>query len=164
MAYTLGEAAKATGKSKSTLSKAIKSGKISAQKGEDGAFHIDPSELHRIYPPVSTDTAETVEGRTPSNTEETLRIKELEVRLQAAEDRLRDKDDRLREKDEMVSDLRQDRDRWRQQATALLEDNRKEKARLEEERQHSADQAEEHRASGSGKGFFRRLVGRGDTR
>jgi hypothetical protein len=39
MAYTLGEAAKATGKSKATLSKAIKSGRISATKGDTGAFH-----------------------------------------------------------------------------------------------------------------------------
>ena len=34
MAYTLGEAAKAVGKSKATLSKAVKSGRISAFKNE----------------------------------------------------------------------------------------------------------------------------------
>jgi hypothetical protein len=50
MVYTLGEAAKATGKSKATISKAIKSGRISAKKGDTGAFAIDPSELHRVYP------------------------------------------------------------------------------------------------------------------
>lgn len=56
MAYTLGEAAKATGKSKATLSKAIKSGRISAIKGDTGAFQIDPSELHRVYPNCSPRT------------------------------------------------------------------------------------------------------------
>ena len=52
MVYTLGEASKATGRSKSTISKAIKSGRISAKKGETGAFAIDPSELHRVYPAI----------------------------------------------------------------------------------------------------------------
>ncbi len=52
MSYTLGEAAIACGKSKSTLSKAIKNGKISAKKNENGAFEIEPSELHRLYPPA----------------------------------------------------------------------------------------------------------------
>ncbi len=53
MAYTLGQAAKAAGTSKPTLSRAIKSGRLSAQKQDDGSFLIDPAELHRIYPPVS---------------------------------------------------------------------------------------------------------------
>ena len=50
MSYTLGEAAKATGKSKPTIQRAIKSGKISASKKEDGTYDIDPAELHRVYP------------------------------------------------------------------------------------------------------------------
>ena len=40
MAYTLGEAAKATGKSKATISKAIKNGRFSAHKDETGTFCI----------------------------------------------------------------------------------------------------------------------------
>ena len=69
MVYTLGEAAKATGKSKATISKAIKSGRISAQKDKIGTFHIDPSELHRVYPPtVSSEHKETPEA-TPENTD-----------------------------------------------------------------------------------------------
>ena len=117
MAYTLGEAAKVTGKSKATISKAIKSGRISAEKGETGAFSIDPSELHRVYPL-------TVEGKqeeTPSaprlNSKDDGIIKELQARLEATKERLTDKET-------VISDLREDRDRWRQQATALLEDKR----------------------------------------
>lgn len=52
MKHTLSTAAKATGLSRSTISKAIKSGKISASKNESGQYAIDPSELHRVYPPV----------------------------------------------------------------------------------------------------------------
>lgn len=46
-AYTLGEAAKAIGFSKSTLSRAIKTGKLSAHRLEDGSYQIDLSELER---------------------------------------------------------------------------------------------------------------------
>ncbi len=53
MTYTLGEAAKATGLTKPTLSKAIKSGKISAVKNDNGSYTIDPAELHRVFPPAS---------------------------------------------------------------------------------------------------------------
>jgi hypothetical protein len=117
MAYTLGEAAKATGKSKATISKAIKSGRISARKDETGTFHIDPSELHRVYPPtVSSEHKKTPEN-TPEKTDIDGTIRELQVRLEAAHERLSDKD-------AVISDLREDRDRWRQQAAALLTDQR----------------------------------------
>ena len=40
--YTLGQAARATGKGKSTIFKAIKSGKISAEKDDHGRWSIEP--------------------------------------------------------------------------------------------------------------------------
>ena len=120
MAYTLGEAARATGKSKATISKAIKSGRISAQKDETGTFHIDPSELHRVYPPtVSSEHKETPEN-TPEKVDIDGTIRELQARLEAAHERIADKES-------VIDDLREDRDRWRQQATALLEDHRRAK-------------------------------------
>lgn len=128
MVYTLGEAAKATGKSKATISKAIKSGRISARKDETGTFHIDPSELHRVYPPtVQSEPLETP-ANTPQKTDIDGNIRELQARLEAAQERLLDKET-------VIADLKEDRDRWRQQATALLSDHRP-------------------------RGFFRRLFGR----
>lgn len=50
MQYTAGQAAKAVGKNIATITRAIKSGKISASKGTDGAWCIDPAELHRVFP------------------------------------------------------------------------------------------------------------------
>lgn len=47
MSYTLGEAAKAAGFSKPTLSRAIKNGKLSAKRLDDGSYSIDPAELER---------------------------------------------------------------------------------------------------------------------
>ena len=108
MSYTLGEAAKAVGKSKGTISKAIKSGKISAVKQENGSFRIEAAELHRVYPPVSV----TVENErletpkeTPRNTQNSNELIELRVKLEAAEKR--------------ISDLETDKDAWREQARVL---------------------------------------------
>ncbi len=117
MAYTLGEAAKATGKSKATISKAIKNGRISASKDELGIFHIDPSELHRVYPIPSTSEQQETHQKSSANAENESLIRELKARLEAANERLADKES-------VISDLREDRDKWRQQASALLTDQR----------------------------------------
>ena len=49
---TLGQAAKETGISKPSLSAAIKKGRFSAEKQENGQYKIDPAELFRVYPRV----------------------------------------------------------------------------------------------------------------
>ena len=50
MNYSIGQAARAVGKAKSTISRDIKAGKISATRNPDGSVSIDPAELHRVYP------------------------------------------------------------------------------------------------------------------
>lgn len=117
MAYTLGDAAKATGKSKATISKAIKNGRISATKDKTGTFQIDPAELHRVYPPNTTSEHKETLRETHYEQEKSGLIRELQARLEAAHERLTDKE-------ETISDLREDRDKWRQQATAMLADQR----------------------------------------
>ena len=117
MVYTLGEAAKATGKSKATISKAIKNGRVSARKDETGTFHIDPSELHRVYPVTVHSEQKSTPDEPHTNTENSGTIRELQARLEAAQERLADKES-------VIADLREDRDKWRQQATALLSDQR----------------------------------------
>src|SRR6516225_3238545 len=57
MGYTLGQAAKAVGMSKTSILRSIKAGKISAGRDEFGQWSIEPCELHRVYPP--TDDART---------------------------------------------------------------------------------------------------------
>ena len=107
MKYTLGQAATASGKSKSTISKAIKSGKLSAQKQDDGSFAIDPAELNRVFPLENTETVSSERSRTPQETpENTIEIAVLRAKLEAAE--------------RQVEDLKSDRDHWRQQANRLL--------------------------------------------
>jgi hypothetical protein len=43
------QAAKATGKSKSSISRAIETGRLSANRN-GGRFEIDAAELHRVFP------------------------------------------------------------------------------------------------------------------
>jgi excisionase family DNA binding protein len=53
MPLTLAEAAQATGLNRSTILRAIKSGKISGARDENGAWAVEPIELHRVFPPAS---------------------------------------------------------------------------------------------------------------
>src|SRR3954447_1948903 len=50
MYLSLRAAAKEAGIAKTTVIRAIRSGKLSAQRDETGGWAIDPSELHRVYP------------------------------------------------------------------------------------------------------------------
>lgn len=105
MSYTLGQAAKATGLSKPTISEAIKKGRISARKNESGVFEIDPAELHRVYPPLasysSKEDAQAEHFLTPNIT---AKIMVLEAKLNALGEL---KDQIAAERD----DLRTERDR-----------------------------------------------------
>jgi hypothetical protein len=47
--HTIAQAAQVTGKNRSTLLRAIKTGKLSAHKQDDGSYLIDSSELFRVY-------------------------------------------------------------------------------------------------------------------
>jgi hypothetical protein len=60
MKYTLGTAAKATGKSRTAILRAIKTGKISALKDENGYYQIDASELFRVYVAVTGNSVDSV--------------------------------------------------------------------------------------------------------
>ncbi len=110
MNYTLGTAAKAAGKSKTTIQRAVAKGLISAHKGKNGRYSIDPSELHRVFPAASTDTvaqpSQSNSLRLPDETPFQVKIEALEAMLE-------------RER-EALSEMRSDRDAWKQQATALL--------------------------------------------
>lgn len=139
MAYTLGQAAKATGKSKSTLQAAIKKGRVSAVQGEGGQYQIDPAELHRVYPPFSPAEPQTEQSLTARMAEKEAEIKGLQDRLKAVSE--------LKERIEReCEDLREDRNYWRLQARALPAPG-------------GAAPDIEPAAARPKKGFFRRLLG-----
>ena len=119
------EAVKIYDVSRPTLSKSLKDGTVSGVKDGKGQWQIDPAELARVYQPRKADAGNsgqnTMEDLTALNTPE---IEHLKGALAAAEARANAAEDRLSDKDVFILDLREDRDRWRQQATSLLEDKR----------------------------------------
>ena len=48
------QAAKEIGKATSTVTTAIKQGRLSALKNDNGSFEIEPAELFRVFPPKPT--------------------------------------------------------------------------------------------------------------
>jgi predicted site-specific integrase-resolvase len=133
MKYTLSEAASATGKNKATIQRAIKSGKISAAKGESGSYEIDPSELHRVFPPVAQRVAHQVNAtihnaaQHPENAPDfnTLqRIADLEKELAVMEERKNGLEEQKRQMTDTVDDLRKRLDSSEGRVLALLNDQR----------------------------------------
>lgn len=93
------QAAKAVGKSVPTITRAIKSGKLSAKKLDGGGYEIDSSELFRVWNAVTNSNNATqtkLEHETPIE-DSALRAK-LEVmdeRLNDAQATIKDLRDRL---------------------------------------------------------------------
>ena len=114
--FTLGTAAKHVGKSKPTISKAIKDGKLSATK-VDGVYQIDPSELSRVFPSTATTSPQV--STSPSVP---LALSEQRnVHLEATVDDLKSRLDEMKlERDQALQEAREDRNR----VVALLEDQR----------------------------------------
>ena len=96
MKLSLGQAAKETGLDKSTISRAIKSGKLSAHRKESGGYEIDPAELFRVFSPASQ-KPDPMALPLDVPTETLLENRELRIKLEMAELRIRDKEDEVRD-------------------------------------------------------------------
>lgn len=122
MQYTAGQAAQATGKNIATITRAIKSGKISAQKDASGAWRIDASELHRMFPLNAQDlrNPQMQSDASPLQEQSKSQAVALEQELAALRERVAAQSELLGERASQISDLKEDRDRWRQQATSLI--------------------------------------------
>jgi hypothetical protein len=95
---SLTDAAKQVGRSKSALLKAIKSGKLSAVRGSNGAYSVDLAELLRAYGDLSPSaepvkTSSEVRTLSPENSAHLeRRIFELESERDFLRDRLASRD------------------------------------------------------------------------
>ena len=88
------QAAKAVGKSVPTITRAIKSGKLTANKLDSGGYEIEPSELFRVWKAVTieSDVIPPMLGR-ETHTETSVLQAKLEVTEQRFEDAQRTIDD-----------------------------------------------------------------------
>src|SRR6516225_6066611 len=119
MGYTLGQAARAVGMSKTSIFRSIKAGRISGTKDEFGQWCIEPCELHRVYP-VLTDVTDGTGAEERAVTGGDIGVlAEATVRAALAEARLSDLKAMLEEMRGGVEDLKRDRDEWRTQAMRL---------------------------------------------
>lgn len=103
---SLGQAARLTGLGKTTLARAIKAGRLSATRGETGGYSIDAAELARVFP-FPAPTAETGTATAPmvhhATTEgQVATLREMLAMLKGEN-----------------TDLRHDRDQWREMAQRL---------------------------------------------
>lgn len=114
MQFSLSQAAKETGKGKSSIHRAIKSGRLSAQRHEDGTYSIEAAELFRAFPPALTEPVPVQAPEphqeppaTSSVAEEVLRVR---VEMLTAQ---------LEREQETVADLRRRLDRAEERILAL---------------------------------------------
>lgn len=127
MSWSISQAAKETGLSKSTISRAIKAGRISALRQDDGAYLIEPAELFRVYPrgvaqPSPDASHEAVRNpheeayATPSHNVEILQVK-----LAMTEAMLQQEKENSRRQQETVDDLRRRLDAASEKVLALAQ-------------------------------------------
>lgn len=117
--FTLGQAAKATGKSKSTISKALKSGKISYTEKSSSGYEIEASELFRVFPANTDNQPQNEQIETPDvNGKERLEL-----------ERLRTENEYLKEERDYLRRSLDDESEERRKLTAMLTDERTQKRR-----------------------------------
>jgi hypothetical protein len=113
---SLGQAAKLAGLGKTTLARAIKAGRLSATRRDDGGYLIDVAELERVYPlRAPTDAT----GATDAATGTVVHLATGDAtggNLAGEIAALRATATLMREQ---IADLREDRDRWRGVAERL---------------------------------------------
>jgi excisionase family DNA binding protein len=98
MSLTLAEAAALCGLDKSTVRRAVRSGRISGTRDDLGVWHVEPCELTRVFPPASAPTA--AADALPRD-----------ALPQTASDVDRTSDALVAELRAVIADLRQERDR-----------------------------------------------------
>jgi hypothetical protein len=100
--YNLMTAASAAGINRSTVLRAIKAGRISAQRDSNNGWQIDPAEFHRVFPPLPVAAGVSVQQDQQQTDAQVALLRNVIEELR------RDKDELRRS----VEDLRQERDRW----------------------------------------------------
>lgn len=130
-AYTLAQAAAATGRNRSSILRAIKAGRLSAERDSASEeWRIEPAELHRLYPAMpEADDAQDGSQRPPmrpSGAQAAAQVEIRELRAQLGESHATVADLRQR-LDEERAERRQTADRLaaaQERIAALLTDQR----------------------------------------
>jgi excisionase family DNA binding protein len=131
--FGLREAALQVGVDKSTIHRAIQSGRLSATRTESGGYSIDAAELFRVYPPKSVDSAQqggdeperqdAISDETTDTTELRVRNAKLEAQLEAlrtiAEAQKQQAERERRMFEHTIAGLEKQLGKWQEQAERL---------------------------------------------
>ncbi|HXN87892.1 MAG TPA: hypothetical protein VN890_00805, partial [Methylocella sp.] len=113
MYLSLGKAAKEAGVAKSTISKALSSGKLSYREKNSDGYKIDPAELFRVYPKITkTDADEPASNDWQSaqaDGETTPYSAKFEIQLAGLKSLIAEKDRRITDLEADRVQLREDR-------------------------------------------------------
>jgi len=128
MKFTAGQAAKAVGKSMPTISKALKTGRLSAEK-VGNRYEIDASELFRVWPKASNSEGLPSDVGEPSplssvNPNKSDEIKALQDALNAERKLNSEKDGRIADLTQRAERAEQKEDVAQAQLAGLLTDQR----------------------------------------
>ena len=116
---SLRTAAKAVGLDKTTILRAIQSGKISATKNENGGWVIQPAELFRVYKPAPTDADATVTTDAMRQDAPPVSMADAPVTPPNATEKVAGLEAQVKILRELVEELKNQRDGWQQQAERL---------------------------------------------
>jgi hypothetical protein len=152
MYFSLGQAAKEVGVAKSTISKALSSGKLSYSEKNSAGYKIDPAELFRVFPKTSATSSSELpsydrkSGATPI--EAAVYTATLEIQLTGLKHLIAEKERRIADLESDRSQLRDDQRRqaqtWRDerdQLMKMLEDQTVTVKLLTDERANRAEEA-----------------------
>jgi excisionase family DNA binding protein len=114
---SLRDAAQRAGTSKSTVLRAIQSGRLSAARTDTGGYAIDPAELFRVYPPKSSTDA-THQSAHHVTGQDALSFASQPVADDVAQ-RLAVLATEVTALRELLGEVRQSRDDWKSQAERL---------------------------------------------
>jgi hypothetical protein len=124
---SLAKAASLAGTSKTSLTRAIKAGRLSATKREDGSYEIDPSELARVFtvtPVLGTVEGNAVQrvppGSSPAVPPEPVMDPVVAALVKASDEKVAGLVALVEEIRASRDELRIDRDGWRERAERLL--------------------------------------------
>jgi hypothetical protein len=120
--FSIRDAAREAGVSKTSILRAIQSGRISAPRKDDGGYAIEPAELFRVFPPKGTQGQEDSPGTRPTGQtvppEGAPGTVHVDSRVAALEAEIQGLRELVRRLDLDKQDLRADRDAWKNQAEA----------------------------------------------
>jgi excisionase family DNA binding protein len=117
---SLREAAQQVGLNKSTIFRAIKAGRMSAQRADTGDYEIDAAELFRVFEPrIEARPVARASMRQDASGVSVEEATELRIRAERLEAQLAALRDVLDAEKRRAEDLRGERDRWAAQAERL---------------------------------------------